>query len=348
VFTRDFDGVQCTICTHVDDLKISCTNGDAVEQVLVELQRVYKKLSIHRGLIHDYLGMELNYSKPGKVEISMKRSIEETLLEHEEIFGDDKTCSTPASNDLFVIDEKSVQLGKESKERFHSIVAKLLYVAKHGRPDILLAVSFLTTRVLSPTEQDHKKLIRILKYLKGTKELVLTLEADNLHVVNAYIDASFATHSDMKGHTGTYVTMGKGAVFAKACKHKIVCKSSTEAELVGLSDSLTPVIWLRNFLGALGYTMEASIVHQDNKSTIILSEKGRSTSQRTRHMNIKYFYVKDRIDTKEIKIVYTATENMIADFFTKPLQGKQFYKFRDLVMNNTTSIEQVQGCVGKA
>jgi hypothetical protein len=142
--------------------------------------------------------------------------------------------------------------------------------------------------------------------------------------------------------------MGKGAVFAKACKHKIVCKSSTEAELVGLSDSLTPVIWLRNFLGALGYTMEASIVHQDNKSTIILSEKGRSTSQRTRHMNIKYFYVKDRIDTKEIKIVYTATENMIADFFTKPLQGKQFYKFRDLVMNNTTSIEQLQGCVGKA
>ena len=344
VFTRDFNGAQCTICTHVDDLKISCVDGTAVEQVLVELQHVYKKIAIHRGLVHDYLGMELNYSKPGKVEINMSRSIEETLLEHD---VPRETCKTPASHNLFTIDEKSAQLDKARKEKFHSIVAKLLYIAKHGRPDILLAVSFLTTRVLCPTEQDDEKLMRVLKYLIGTKELVLTLEATNLTVVNAFIDASFATHSDMKGHTGTFVTMGKGAVFAKSSKQKIVCKSSTEAELVGLSDSLTPVIWLRNFLGALGYTMDASVVHQDNKSTITLSEKGRSTSQRTRHMNIKYFYVKDRIVQKEIKIVYTPTENMIADFFTKPLQGSLFVKFRDLVMNNTTFIEQVQGCVGK-
>jgi hypothetical protein len=345
VFTRDFNGAQCTICTHVDDLKISCVNGEAIEQVLIELQRVYKKLAIHRGLVHDYLGMEFDYSIIGKVSITMRKSIEETLVEHD---VPQEVCSTPASVNLFKIDEKSAVLDKANRERFHSTVAKLLYIAKHGRPDILLSISFLCTRVTAPTVQDDEKLMRVLKYLRGTKELVLTLEADNLHVVDAYIDASFATHVDMKGHTGTYVTMGKGAVIAKSSKQKIVCKSSTEAELVGLSDSLTPVIWLRNLLGALGYTMDASIVHQDNMSTIHLSEKGRSTSQRTRHMNIKYFYVKDRIDKKEVKVIYTPTEQMIADFFTKPLQGKLFFKFRDLVMNNTTtSIDKVQGCVDK-
>ncbi len=138
----------------------------------------------------------------------------------------------------------------------------------------------------------------------------------------------------MKGHTGTFITLGKGAVYSKSAKQKIVCKSSTEAELVGLSDSLTPVLWLRNFVEALGYSMGASLVHQDNKSTIILAEKGRSTSQRTRHMNIKYFYVKDRIDAKEIKITHTGTKHMIADFFTKPLQGGQFLELRALVLNN--------------
>ncbi len=95
----------------------------------------------------------------------------------------------------------------------------------------------------------------------------------------------------------------------------------------------------------LGYTIEASVVHQDNKSTIVLAEKGRSTSQRTRHMSIKYFYVKDRIDSKEIKVQHTGTEEMIADFFTKPLQGALFFKFRDLVMNANTPSNQLQGCV---
>lgn len=331
VFTRDFDGKQCTICTHVDDLKISCADPKAVEAVLEELTRVYKKIAIHRGPVLDYLGMELDYSTPGKVKVSMSKSIEATLKEHEVSDGEVKT---PASSNLFTIDKNSKSLEKTDREEFHSVVAKLLYIAKHGRPDILLAVSFLTTRVTEPTTQDKEKLDRVLKYLKSTIDLKLTLEIGNMHFVDAYIDASFATHEDMKSQTGTYISLGGGAIFARSAKQKIVCKSSTEAELVGLSESLTPVIWLRNFLEALGYSMEASTVHQDNMSTIALANKGRSTSQRTRHMNIKYFFVKDRISSGEVRIKYTPTESMVADFFTKPLQGILFNKFRNIIMNN--------------
>jgi hypothetical protein len=74
-------------------------------------------------------------------------------------------------------------------------------------------------------------------------------------------------------------------------------------------------------------------VYQDNKSTIIMAEKGCSTSERTRHINIRYFFVKDRINTGEQKVVYKPTTEMIADLLTKPLQGELFRVLRKELLN---------------
>ena len=89
------------------------------------------------------------------------------------------------------------------------MVAKLLYLAKRGRPDILTAVSFLTTRVLSPDVDDWKKLERIIGYLKGTVEMKLTLEAEDLTQIHAFVDASHAVHLDAKSHSGLIITLGR-------------------------------------------------------------------------------------------------------------------------------------------
>ena len=124
---------------------------------------------------------------------------------------------------------------------------------------------------------------------------------------------------------------------SKSSKQKLVTKSSTEAELVALSDGLSMVLWAKNFVEAQGYNVQKAVIHQDNKSTIALAEKGRSTNNRTRHVNIRYFFVKDRIDSGEVEVKYTGTEEMIADFFSKPLQGALFDKFRDKIMNVTHS-----------
>jgi len=93
------------------------------------------------------------------------------------------------------------------------------------------------------------------------------------------------------------------------------------------------VIWTRNWKVAQGYDVEPAIVYQDNMSTIALAEKGRSTSQRTRHVSIRYFFVKDRVESKEIRIKYLPTDLMVADIFTKPLQGKKFIELRNLLLN---------------
>ena len=220
------------------------------------------------------------------------------------------------------------------KEDYHTFVAKSLFLCKRGRPDIQTAVAFLTTRVQEPDVDDWKKLVRMLSYLKYTAELILTLKADDFNIASWFIDASYAVHPDMKGHTGAGMTLGKGAVYSRSTKQKINTKSSTESELVGVDDILPQILWTNQFMRAQGWGMKETIVYQDNKSAILLENNGRlSSSSRTKHINTRFFFVKDCIERKELTIKFLGTNEMWSDFYTKPLQGKKFIEFRDKILN---------------
>jgi len=233
------------------------------------------------------------------------------------------------------ISDNAELLDESNKKLFDSLVAKALYMAKRARPDILLPVSFLTTRVHKPDINDLKKLRRIGSYLNTTKELKLTLRVNNPLKLHCYIDASYAVHIDGKGRTGNVVTLGRGSVKNSSTKHNIVTKSSTEAEIVGVSDGLGENLGLMYLMQDQGYDIKPVVLYQDNKSAITLMEKGRSTSRRTKHISVRYFFVKDRIDKEEVKLVYLSTDDMLADFYTKPLQGSLFRQMRDMIMGIT-------------
>jgi hypothetical protein len=103
-----------------------------------------------------------------------------------------------------------------------------------------------------------------------------------------------------------------------------------------LSDSLGQALWLRNFLIAQGYDVQLPVhACQDNLSTIALTAKGKSTSDRTRHIGIRFFWIKDLIDRKEVSLQHISTHDMMADILTKPLQGIQFVRLRDLILGYT-------------
>ena len=219
------------------------------------------------------------------------------------------------------------------REFFHSITAKLLYLSKRPRPDILTPVAFPTKRVTKPQGDDMRKLERTIQYIRGSRDLGLTLQVEDPIVVKCYVDASYGVHQDMKSHTGSAITLGKGVVYAKSSTQKLTTKSSTEAELVGLSDSANQVLWARHFMRDQGYEDRSAIIFQDNKSTIQLINNGRSNSERTRHIDIRYFFLHDRIKDQQITITYKPTNEMLADMLTKPLQGEQFRAFRNLLLN---------------
>jgi hypothetical protein len=258
---------------------------------------------VTRGKVHDYLGMTLDYSTPGKVMIRMTDYIKKMLAElpSGEMEGE---AATPAASHLFEVNSKDPQLLSPDKaELFHHNVARLLFLCKRARPDIQTGVSFLCTRVKSPDIDDWKKLGRVMRYLRSTVDMPLTLEADNLQVIKWWVDASFAVHADMKSHTGGAMTLGKGMVYSTSTRQKLNTRSSTEGELVGVNDVMPQILWTRYFLMEQGYQVKDSVVYQDNQSAILLEKNGRgSSSKRTRHINIRYFFVADRIASGEMRI----------------------------------------------
>jgi len=324
VANKTINGKQCTVLRHVDDLKISHVDTNVVTGVIADVSDVFGKdapITVTRGKVHEYLGMTLDFSEPGKFKVNMIEYVDSML---ESLPNDmNGIAATPAGDHLFEVNnDNPTKLDEKTAQLFHHLVAKALFLCKRACPDLQTAVAFLSTRVKEPDTDDYKKLKRMMEHLRGTRELYLTLEAEDLHVIKWWIDASFAVHPDMKSHTGGCLSLGRGSVYGTSTRQKLNTKSSTEAELVGMNDVLPQVLWTRYFLEAQGYEVRDNVVFQDNQSTMLLANNGHGSSgKRTRHIEIRYFFVTDMINQKQMRVAYCPTAEMIADYFTKPLQG---------------------------
>ena len=289
----DIDGKQCTIAWYVDDTKISHADPSVVTMIIGKLEAKFGKMTVTRGPEHVFLGMSITYNKQERTAtITMKDYLAEAI--NESRLSITRAAPTPANKNLFDVDEASPPLTKDAGEVFHSVVAKLLYVSIRARMDLLLATSFLTTRVSKCTQQDQSKLKRLLEYIHGTLDTEYTVGADDLGRMRTWVDASYAVHPDMRSHTGGVISFGRGGVACKSGKQKLNTKSSTEAEFVGASDYLPNTIWVKMFMEAQGFQIHENILEQDNESAIRLEKNGRtSAGPKSGHINIRFFWLKD-------------------------------------------------------
>ncbi|KAL7464347.1 hypothetical protein ACHAXS_004676 [Conticribra weissflogii] len=334
VANKTVNGEQLTVLWHVDDLKISHRETVVVTNFINWLGTKYTGLTINRGKRHDYLGMDLDYTTPGVLTVSMEKYTKKIIDEFPELIT--TPAATPAADHLFQVRDNphGRQLPEQQAVIYHHTVAQLLFLSARARRDIQTAVAFLTTRVKNPDEDDWGKLKRVLKYLKGTPNLGMRLTADATPVVKWWVDASHVVHNDCKSHTGASMSMGKGMAITISRKQKINGKSSTESEIIAVDDALLHILWTKYFLECQGYHHGPSVLHQDNKSALLLETNGlRSASKRTKHIKVRYFFVKDKVDQNEIVLRYCPTEQMWADVLTKPKQGQAFREFRSKIMN---------------
>ena len=346
VVNKDIDGSQCTIGWHVDHIKISHKNQQVVNKILEAMNAEYGKetpLTITHGAVHEYLGMKIDFSQAGEVKFSMPQYIDGLV---EEIPADlsSGVATTPAANRLFQVNPEAVKLSEAQAEHYHHLVAKLLYLCKRTRPDLQTAVAFLTTRVQGPDVDDWKKLGRCLRYLCATQKLPLILCCDPAGAIQLWIDASFAVHPDMQSHTGATMSLGKGAVYSFSTKQRINTRSSTEAELVGVNDAMSLVLWTRHFLEAQGFSVKDNVIFQDNESTMLLARNGRlSSTKNTRHIDIRYYFITDHIKKGRVRVAHCPTTHMIADCLTKALQGAKFREFRNHLLNISEPMQDGAG-----
>jgi hypothetical protein len=336
VFNKVVNDEQVSIYLHVDDLLLTSKNEAALHDVFYLLRQKYdkeNKMKLKTGKIHSFLGTTFDFSNDGAVNIVQSKFVQEILTFAGPIGG--RVATSPAGENLFK--ERDLELlPSDEQTSMHSLVAMCLYLGKRTRPDILTAVNYLTRRVNKFNKDDKLKLNRLINYLHHSKDLCLTLRFEDGFNIISSVDSAYGVTSECRSTTGGSTSLGGGSIHAQSKVQKLVTKSSTEAETVAASDYAGLTIWVRNFLTSQGYSMEPAVVEQDNMSAMALIKRGQPASARTRHMDIRFFWLTDRVKSGELRIVHVPTELMLADLLTKPLQGEAFTRLRDRILGRAS------------
>jgi len=290
---------EVTIAIYVDDLLITGPQED-VNRICVELEGQFGNCKRKTGSEFNFLGIN---SKVLNGRASLHIDLSKIV---DKIEG---RADTPAPNNLLAVSDQAEELNDINRQKFHSMVAKLLYIAKRSRPDIMFVVNFLCTRVLKPTVEDFLKLVGVLKYLRATMDYELILE-EKEHgedvVMEVYFDASYGVHQDAKSHSGMVVTLGSGTILAVSTKQKCVSKSSTEAELIAVTDLLPNAMELRNITEEITGKKVRLVFYQDNMATIRMIKNG-TVGARSKHIKIRFAWLKEKLEAGDFELEYKPT-----------------------------------------
>ena len=210
---------------------------------------------------------------------------------------------------------------------YASIVGSLMYAQVCTRPDIAFAVGILGRYQSNPGMEHWRAAKKVLRYLQGTKEFMLTYKrSDHLEVIG-YSDSDFAGCLDSRKSTSGYVfLLAGGAISWRSTKQSLTASSTMEAEFVACFEATSQAIWLRGFITGLRVIDSISRplrIYCDNSAAVFFSKNNKSGS-RSKHINIKYFAVRERVQEKVVTIEHINTEMMIADPMTKGLSPKLF------------------------
>lgn len=175
---------------------------------------------------------------------------------------------------------------------------------------------------------DWRKVNRLCDYLKATQDLhlILKISQQGILILKWFIDASFATHPDFRNHSGGPMRLcdERSSVISGRPKQKLNMRSSTEAKIIAVGNFMVKVLWSKNCLKMQHFPYREFIIQQHNNSAILLQNKGfDAAAKRMRHMDIRFFFVHDCIERGLIKVSHLGTKEIQADYFSKPLKGKE-------------------------
>ncbi|KAK9069158.1 hypothetical protein SSX86_013274 [Deinandra increscens subsp. villosa] len=216
----------------------------------------------------------------------------------------------------------------EEMERipYAQIVGSLMFLMVCTRPDISFGVS-VVSRFLSNPGKEHWQAVKwILRYLAGSKDkgVVFGMGQHSSGKLVGYVDSDFAKDLDKYRSITGYVFLLYGNVVSwKATLQGVVALSSTEAEYMALTEAVKEAIWLSGFITELGIEVGDTCVYCDNQGAIALSKNG-VFHERTKHINVRYHFIREVISSRLLTVEYVNTSKNWADMFTKALPSSKF------------------------
>ena len=208
-------------------------------------------MQVKQGKAHKYIGMTLDYSTVGQVKITILDYTNEILnafYKVDPLGGGTKSSAATAIH--FKVNKDCKKLNTKRAVEFHHLAIKILFATKWDRLYTFTKISFLTPRVRETDSDDWAKLVHIMTYIRGTRNLPLILSANGSGILKWCINGSFAVHPNMRGHTGGGLLRGRGFPIFSSTKKNLNTQSSTETEIVSVDHCVPAILWTRYWLEA--------------------------------------------------------------------------------------------------
>ena len=312
------------IAVYVDDLVVAAPSQDTVKMIESMLSSTYSMKDA--VILRFVLGIHVQRDRPRRTISLHQSSYTRSILTRFDMI-DSNPVKTPS--------DPSHQCVTSSTAVHHypyrQAVGALMYLMTCTRPDLAYSVSKISRSSHKPTESDVVAVKRVFRYLKGTISLGIRLGGSNPQLL-AYADADFGSDiSNRRSISGNVVFFGDGPVAWCSRRQECVTLSTVESEYVSLCEATKQVIWLRALLQELELTPKhPTIIFEDNRGTISLAE-GNALSKRSKHISIKYHFVREVVGSKKVELIHCSSGDMIADIMTKALGPILFLKHRDKI-----------------
>lgn len=320
LYSRESCDGFCYILIYVDDIIVASKTENEIRTVKSMLSEEFNIKDL--GLIQQYLGIEVTKDSVGNFQLCQSDYIKK--IAHDFGLSNAKPVNTPMDQNY----EKSVSTNLlQDNSKYRQLIGRLLYISVNTRPDIAASVSILAQKVSTPSQEDWTQLKRVVKYLKSTADMKLKLSNIGIQensALHAYVDANWAEDRTTRKSNSGYVFLLNGAVVSWCCrKQTCVSLSSTEAEYVALAEACQEALWMRQLLKDMNQVVTtATTIYEDNQGCLCLTKSGKF-SNRTKHIDTKFHFVKDCVDKQLIECKYCPTDLMVADLLTKPLPPKR-------------------------
>ena len=320
------EGELSIIGVYVDDLVIAAESSERIKQVKEALARKFDVKDL--GELHYFLGVQVIQDQgKGTVWIGQPTYTKSILQKYG--MSEAKPVKTPVDvNSKLLKTEEESELADQ--RLYQSAVGSLLYLSTKSRPDIAFAVGNVARYCSKPTKSHWIAVKRIFRYLRGTIQFGLLYSKEDGTLIG-YSDADWGGDcNDYKSTTGYLFQMGGAAVSWKSKKQSCVALSTAEAEYMALSSAAQEAVWLRELNSDLGNPQSQPILmYEDNQSAIAMARNPQSHG-RSKHINIRYHFIREQVSDDKICLKYCPTEDMIADFLTKGVGPEKFARLRKL------------------
>eukprot|EP00924_Labyrinthula_sp_SR-Ha-C_P016251 augustus_masked-scaffold_52-processed-gene-1.23-mRNA-1 protein AED:0.85 eAED:1.00 QI:0/-1/0/1/-1/1/1/0/337 len=321
------------LLVYVDDILFATNSQKNGNVILRKLQSAYDIKVTQKAT--KFIGFEFNQLKHG-VLINVEKYIEAITKTYDcENTKEQKTPHEPGKY-------HSPEGNKIEEKLYQRIIGAVHFIAETCRPDIAYAVNRLAVFTKEPTLQLLKEAKKIIKYLNYTKEYGLYYKKNTRKCeIRIYSDTSWGNvPGDRSSLDGHLITLNNTPISWKSKKQNIIAKSSTEAELVGITRALSSAEWLKNILNFLEIRNVTWSIKSDSMPAIKLLQ-GQSLTDSSRHMELKYFFSRIIIKRNKWSLVYLERGKNPADVFTKPVKEYIFKRMRKyLVVSSKEAIEK--------